>query len=141
MIVLEKVFELLNDNKKLPYYAAERRIDIFINFFIEDIVRQHTCFTDAVYVAAEFPLKKGPSTDRAARIDYLMVSHMSKSVLLVELKTDDETYKTKQIAFYLKYENFKQWHDEFDTIKMKRFKNKKEALKKVIKNRRKLLKN
>ena len=50
---LTKVFELLNKNQELPYYQAERRIDIFVNLFLEDIVLQKTKFVDAKFITVE----------------------------------------------------------------------------------------
>ena len=55
----EEVLNLLKENKKFPNYAAERRIDIFINLFIEKILTAHFK-QEVVFVAPEFPLKKYP---------------------------------------------------------------------------------
>jgi len=135
MKFLESIFTLLESNKKFPYYQAERRVDIFINFFIKDIIRQHTVYKDAVYIAAEFPLKKSTATDHAAHIDYLMFSKKSQAVLFVELKTDDVSYDADQIQFYLQDKKFIKWYEKFVDIKMKGFKDKKETLIKAIKDR------
>ncbi len=37
-MVFKAMLELLEENKCLPNYAAERRIDIFINLFLENIL-------------------------------------------------------------------------------------------------------
>jgi hypothetical protein len=39
MVFTKEIFKLLGENKKLPAYQAERRIDIFINIFLEDILK------------------------------------------------------------------------------------------------------
>lgn len=129
---LQTIFNLLNENKKLPYYQAERRIDIFINFFLEDIIRQHTIFTDAIYVAAEFPLKKAEKSDHAAHIDYLMYSKIHNRMLFVELKTDNRSFKEDQISFYDSDNQFLSWYQKMNLIKMKKFDHKKRELINVI---------
>jgi len=132
MSFLESIFDLLEDNQKFPYYQAERRIDIFINFFLNDIVRQHTPYTDAKFIVPEFPLKKGLTTDHAAHVDYLMISYEKKTILLVELKTDDISYSPKQIGMYLLHTHFKEWIGKFEEIKMKGFETKRNKLLKVL---------
>jgi|ERR1039458_4418491 hypothetical protein len=134
---LTKVFELLNKNQELPYYQAERRIDIFVNLFLEDIVHQKTKFVDAKFITVEFPLKKMPEDykdnnrkedDNSAQIDYLMVDVIKRTVLLIELKTDDNSFDSKQIKFYLKHQTFEDWYDKFKRIKMINFKEKRDKL-------------
>ncbi|MFN8296723.1 MAG: hypothetical protein U0T69_11040 [Chitinophagales bacterium] len=132
---LRKIFSLLSGNQQFPYYQAERRIDIFINFFLKDIIQQHTEFEDAIFVAAEFPLKKNEKTDHAAHIDYLMYSKSKSTVLLVELKTDDSSFDPEQIDFYLNYENFKDWYDKFESIKLNRHKSLKIKLQDTIREK------
>lgn len=129
-VFLESVFKLLSTNLQYPYYQGERRIDVFINFFIEDIIRQHTVFKDAEYLVPEFPLKKNDLTDHAAHIDYLMFSKAHATVLLIELKTDDSSYLDDQIMFYLKHPHFSALYQKYSTIKMKGFRDKKDALNK-----------
>ena len=38
MNFLEEIFKLLIENKTMPYYQAERRVDIFINLFLAEIL-------------------------------------------------------------------------------------------------------
>lgn len=106
---LDKIFYQLSNNISFPYYQAERRIDIFINFFLEDIVQQHTKFKNARFVAAEFPLVKSESSAHAAHIDYLMVDEAANTILMIELKTDNGSYDQSQILFYLKHLTFEGW--------------------------------
>jgi hypothetical protein len=35
------LIDLLEDNKKFPYYAAERRIDLFLSYYIEHILTDY----------------------------------------------------------------------------------------------------
>ncbi|RYE58575.1 MAG: hypothetical protein EOP48_03235 [Sphingobacteriales bacterium] len=129
---LESIFKLLSANLQYPYYQGERRIDIFINFFLEDIIRQNTHFTDAEYLVPEFPLKKNDTSDHAAHIDYLMFSKKENTVLLVELKTDNSSISESQIDFYLNHRNFSEMFEKYSTIKMKNFTDKKEVLNKRL---------
>lgn len=125
---VEGIFNLLVTNITYPYYQAERRIDIFINFFIEDIIQQKTPFNDAKYLVPEFPLKKSENSDHSAHIDYLMFSQTSSTILLIELKTDDGSYLDDQIDFYLKHFTFGNLYSQFESIKMKAYITKKNAL-------------
>ena len=52
---LEGIFELLLKNKKFPNYQAERRIDIFINYFIERILSKYL-EKDVKFICPEFPI-------------------------------------------------------------------------------------
>lgn len=129
---LDGIFRLLSNNINFPYYQAERRIDIFINFFLEDIIRQSTKFKNARFIAAEFPLVKSESSAHAAHIDYLMVDEESQTVLMIELKTDNGSYDQSQILFYLKHNTFENWRISFDGLKMKGFLDKKGHLNKEL---------
>jgi len=132
MTFTEKAFNLLASNLGLPYYQAERRIDIFINVFLEDIVHQHTPFIDAQYILAEFPLKKKEDSDHSAHIDYLMFSPGDKIVFFVELKTDEKSFDLSQVEFYESKSKFIEWYRDFEKIKMKGFKTKKKFATDVI---------
>ncbi|MCY7411200.1 MAG: hypothetical protein LH473_13085 [Chitinophagales bacterium] len=83
---------------------------------------------------AEFPLKKSEGSDHTARIDYLMVSKMKESVLFVELKTDEKSFKDSQIDFY-ETDTFRNWHRKFLGLKMKGFETKKECARILIENK------
>jgi hypothetical protein len=127
-LFLSEIFLKLEDNKKFPYYQAERRIDIFINFFLNDIVRQNTKFKNATFLAPEFPLVKSNISAHAAHIDYLMYDEVLKTILLVELKTDNKSYDQSQVLFYLKQKSFSKCLEQVENLKMTGFSPKKEHL-------------
>ncbi len=136
-IFIEEVFKLLATNLKYPYYQGERRIDIFINLFLNDIIQQKTIFKNAEYLVPEFPLKKSEKSDHAAHIDYLMFSSKYQgpvsgdsngTVLLVELKTDDGSYLDEQIKYYLGHPEFSKLYEQFSKIKLKKHTDKKDVL-------------
>ena len=131
---IEVIFERLSKNISFPYYQAERRIDIFINIFLNEIIQQHTPFKNAEFILPEFPLKHD-DTGHSVRVDYLMFDPIKQIVLFIELKTDDHSYGEDQI---LKYEAdicFKNWFDKMSKIKMKGFADKKATLTETIKEK------
>lgn len=97
---LHQLLELLASNKKLPYYQAERRIDIFINFFLEDIMN-HCMDSESIrFVVPEFPLKKYDNA-RSTKVDYLCFDTKKNVLFFVELKTDVYSYQSDQLDMYL----------------------------------------
>ncbi len=91
--------DLLEDNKKFPYYAAERRIDLFISYYIEHILTDY--FNENVsFVAPEFPIKHKMS-NQANKADLLCNFTCSKQPIIVEIKTDKESFKSTQLDKYL----------------------------------------
>jgi len=93
------MLDLLRDNKRFPYYAAERRIDLFINIFLEQILTAF--YNEKVnFVVPEFPLKLG-SNNQAYQLDYLCAFDNTKQPIFVELKTDTISYRSTQASFYI----------------------------------------
>jgi len=93
------MLDLLRDNKRFPYYAAERRIDIFINMFLEQLLTAY--YNEKVnFVVPEFPLKLG-SNNQADKLDYLCAFDNTKQPIFVELKTDTISYRSTQASFYI----------------------------------------
>lgn len=98
-MVFEAMLELLDKNKLMPYYAAERRIDLFINLFLEEILTAY--YGEKVnFVVAEFPLKHALN-NQADKLDYLCAFNKTKQPIFVELKTDSISFKCKQAAYYI----------------------------------------
>ena len=116
MEFLERVFKLLNDNSKLPKYQLERRVDIFINIFLEDILTNY--FNDGSkvkYICPEFPFKK-EGNRQSTNVDYLCSkeSEGNKEIIFVELKTDKRSFDSSQLEIYLKNKN---WNELFENIR------------------------
>lgn len=95
--LLNSIFNILIENKKFPNYQAERRIDIFINYFLEKILREYLG-KSIEYVCPEFPIKKEGS-NLSTKLDYLCKSE--DEIIFVELKTDASSLKAEQAEIYL----------------------------------------
>lgn len=111
----KEIFILLLENKKFPAYQAERRIDIFINFFLEDILKHYDPKADYKFIAPEFPLRK-VSSFQSTKVDYLCLKENSSGeneILLVELKTDVGSFDEEQCRIYKRYEK---WSDCLDGL-------------------------
>jgi hypothetical protein len=99
-MLLKDILNLLSDNKKYPKYQHERRIDIFVNYFLADILKAR--FGHPVdLVIPEFPLKE-PGSSLSTNIDYLAYSKSANTVFICEFKTDYLSYRKEQTDRYLK---------------------------------------
>jgi len=99
-VVFNAMLDLLDENKLMPYYAAERRIDLFINLFLEKILIAY--YRENVnFVVPEFPLKHRPN-NQADKVDYLCAFNKTKQPIFIELKTDSISFNREQAKVYLK---------------------------------------
>ena len=99
--VFDALLDLLAENKQMPQYAAERRLDLFINLFLEDILTARLG-EKVSFVAPEFPLKVD-SNNQSCKLDYLCVCDDTKRPIFVELKTDAMSFEDDQARFYLRH--------------------------------------
>lgn len=98
-MVFEAMLELLDENRRMPYYAAERRIDLFINLFLKEILTAYYG-EDVKFIVAEFPLKHKPN-NQADKLDYLCAFSKTKQPIFVELKTDSISFNCEQAKVYV----------------------------------------
>jgi len=107
MDFIANIFKLVVENKRFPSYQAERRIDIFINFFLDKILEAHYPGSKVTFIAPEFPLKK-PENYQSTNVDYLCLRQEGsfRELIFVELKTDPESFSPKQ---YEIYKSFTSW--------------------------------
>ena len=97
-MIFQEMLNLIDTNKRLPYYAAERRIDLFINFFLENILSQF--YGEPIrFVTGEFPLKI-EENNQSDKLDYLCVIESTKQPIFVELKTDAISFDINQARNY-----------------------------------------
>jgi hypothetical protein len=95
---LRDLLGLLSANKRYPKYQHERRIDIFLQFFLPKIIESQ-CGTPVTLVMPEFPLKK-PNSSLATNIDYLAFSKLANVAYICELKTDPLSFRHEQVERY-----------------------------------------
>ncbi len=100
--LINNLFDLLDDWRSLPAYQLERRADIFFAIYLKDIIK-HKFENEVEYIIPEFPVRKGhlaepevSSDNLSFKIDYLAVSESSKTVFLIELKTDNLSIRKDQ---------------------------------------------
>lgn len=97
--LLSQLLQLISDNKKFPKYQTERRIDIFINYFLKEVLEaKYGKIIDIII--PELPLKK-PDSNRSTNLDYFVASNKSDIGYLIELKTDYFSVNHEQIERYL----------------------------------------
>lgn len=94
------IINFLEKNKNFPYYAAERRIDLFVSFFSEKILGDYYK-SEIVFVAPEFPIKHDQN-NQADNADMLCAIKSTNQPIYVELKTDGKSFRQSQL---IKYEN------------------------------------
>jgi len=81
---LKSLLEHLADNSRYPKYQHERRIDIFISFFLRSIL-ERVLNEEISRVIPEFPFKKD-SSFATTNIDYFAYSSVAKTAYFVELR-------------------------------------------------------
>lgn len=110
------VLERLKKWTKYPAYKLEQRIDVFLSFFLREILEtvKFTGIEDHK-VFPEFPIKISEHNARSNRVDFMCISN--EKIVLVEMKTSqdsidsyDEDNQSKQISAY-KSNQFKKWGD------------------------------
>lgn len=127
-LTISDVLKRLEDWRLFPKYQLERRVDIFLTFFLEPFfAREGRLFRDGSHaesdvelVAPEFPLlsriqelvpKREPAASaplraddvdaRTVNADYLLFRRSPRPAwLLVELKTDSASFDEKQLRRY-----------------------------------------
>jgi hypothetical protein len=107
---INNITNLLINNKKFPSYQAERRIDIFLNVFIEGILGAYYPDSKITFIAPEFPLRKKDNY-QSTHVDYLCLKQTDdgiKQILFVELKIDSHSFRKEQLDIY---KSFKTWGD------------------------------
>ncbi|MEI6184310.1 MAG: hypothetical protein WCP65_02200, partial [Bacteroidota bacterium] len=95
--VLNEIFKRLREYKDFPNYQLERRVDIFINYFLERILSAYL-EKEVKFVCPEFPLKVEKSNS-STKLDYLCKTN--NEVIFVELKTDSNSIDHNQALSYL----------------------------------------
>lgn len=102
---LDMVLHSIIDGTKKPRVQVERQISPFLDVFIEEIVNSKFKNDHFKLIESEFPIEaiKNSGTNLlSSSIDYLLVSEQSKTILIVELKTDSQSFKPDQYKNYVR---------------------------------------
>lgn len=108
--MIDKMFDLLDDWRRLPAYQLERRADIFFALYLPHIMKaRFGAHVDHDHIIPEFPVhkkivdpdwelnSKGKNPRQLSyKIDYLIICEKRKQVFLIELKTDIGSRNFKQ---------------------------------------------
>ena len=97
---LNELFDNMDAWRHLPAYQLERRADIFFSIYLSDLLRDKFGVT-VEGVLPEFPVRVGTvdrnsDTNQSFKIDYLIKVESANKVILLELKTDDGSRRSKQ---------------------------------------------
>lgn len=82
----------------IPKVQVERAVGPIIGFFLADALATNPG-DDIVMLCPEFPIQKADNK-QSTNIDWLMFNHATQTLLLVELKTTDTTYRPEQAKIY-----------------------------------------
>jgi hypothetical protein len=86
--------------RNLPAYQLERRADIFFSIYLPEIL-SHKLGFEIEGVIPEFPIRVGTihhdiDINKSFKVDYLAKANDNKTIILVELKTDEGSRRDKQ---------------------------------------------
>jgi len=99
---LEEVFRVLIENKALPKYQFERRVDVLLSVFLPEALSR-LLEGDVRIVAPEFPIKK-EGNNQSTNVDYVLFKHAEKPEderwIFLELKTDRGSVDQDQVDIY-----------------------------------------
>ena len=100
MTHINAIFNNLDIWRNLPAYQLERRADIFFSIFLPEIL-SHKFGIKIESVIPEFPIRVGTirhdiDINKSFKVDYLAKANDSKTIILVELKTDEDSRRDKQ---------------------------------------------
>jgi hypothetical protein len=97
---ISEIFDNMDKWRHLPAYQLERRADIFFSIYLPEILF-YKFGVDIEGVIPEFPIRIGSiydqaDTNKSFKVDYFAKGKDAKIILLVELKTDENSRRDKQ---------------------------------------------
>lgn len=102
---LIRLLETMVEDKALPKYQFERRVDTIISLFLPSILKKMYGWR-TVAVVPEFPLKKA-NNNQTTNADHLLFRHRddfhgtADAWVMFELKTDTASCSDEQLSIYL----------------------------------------
>lgn len=115
---VERIFNNLDDWRKLPAYQLERRADIYFATYLPEVLKSLKIINNVkdMVIIPEFPLSKKALRGNyiyrdSLKIDYLVLNKENKKAIFVELKTDmisfdPEQYQNMQNATIIGLDKF-----------------------------------
>lgn len=100
-MIVNQLFDRLDHWRKFPTYQLERRADIFFALYLPQVLKEVFGF-HSDKILPEFPVRYGDvhpekeGWNKSYRIDYVAVDKNQKKVLLIELKTDNNSLRKTQ---------------------------------------------
>ena len=89
------IFRLLDQWRHFPAYRLEPQVDPFFALLLPAILEDHSGSAIRPEVIPEFPLRRGTlfgetvrGTNKAKRVDFVVLTQDNETLFLVELKTD-----------------------------------------------------
>lgn len=101
MKIINQLFDRLDHWRTFPTYQLERRADIFFALYLPQVLEKLYGF-HVDKILPEFPVRYGDvhpekeDWNKSYRIDYFAVDKNQKKVLLIELKTDNNSLRKTQ---------------------------------------------
>jgi len=97
---INKLFSHLDKWRHFPAYQLERRADIFFSIYLPDYLKNEMGY-DVESMIPEFPIRIGAinpqiGINKSYKVDYLIKLRDDNRVLIIELKTDTLSRRTKQ---------------------------------------------
>ncbi len=99
-MTINDIFDNLDSWRNLPAYQLERRADIFFSIYLPAILSQKFG-VEIEGLIPEFPIRVGTihqkvDINKSFKVDYLAKVNDSRTIMFVELKTDDGSRRDKQ---------------------------------------------
>lgn len=99
---IDDIFRRMDTWRDLPDYQLERRADIFFSLYLPEVLGAKVGCPVKDIIIPEFPVRKGivdednPGDNHSYKIDYVALSKDAKIAILVELKTEMKSRRSKQ---------------------------------------------
>lgn len=97
---INELFDKLDNWRHLPSYQLERRADIFFSLYLPELLSRKFGL-EVEDVIPEFPIRVGTidsniDINKSFKVDYFAKVKSRNEVILVELKTDENSSRDKQ---------------------------------------------
>ncbi len=97
-LTLAMVLERLTEWRNFPKYQLERHVDVFLSFFMREVLERKFSRAISATIIPELPIpiRDDGEHNRSWNVDFVLFSRDLEIAYLVELKTDETSVKQKQ---------------------------------------------